>query len=426
MERKNELLIVIAILVVVFVSMIYFTNFDDNLRITDKDDFTLRLNDIGATISSVDNVVTGNNKFALDYYNQIKDKEENIFFSPYSISTALAMVYEGAKGETADQIRSIFYFPENDELRRPSFAKIYNDINEGNEEYLLNTANALWAQKDYTFLEDYLNTISVYYGGKTTNLDFVGETEKSRQTINVWVEEKTNNKIKNLIPAGFLNSMTRMVLTNAIYFKGKWVKQFDEEKTREEDFTTDNGKVKVQMMRLLGEDAKFKYTETNDLQILELPYEGDKLSMLIMLPKEDLKSVEKDITVDNLNSWTKELIEQRVDVYLPKFTFETKYFMSDDLIDMGMTVAFSEGADFSGMDGTRNLFIDFVIHQAFVEVNEEGTEAAAATAVGMRLTAMPGELDYKIFKADHPFIFVIQEKENGNILFLGRMSDPSA
>lgn len=386
---------------------------------------TTKADDSKSTPEGVNKIINSNNQFAFDLYLKLKDvpeyNESNIFFSPYSISVALGMTYEGAKGETAEEIQSVFYFPEDENIRKPSFAKIYNQINKVDKKYELHTANALWAQKDYKFLEEYINTIEKYYVGKVTNVDFINATEDARVTINKWVEEQTNNKIKNLIPAGVLNTLTRLVLTNAIYFKGLWIKQFDKEETREEDFKVSPEKtVKVDMMSIAGEE--FNYYETEELQILEMLYEGEELSMLILLPKEDnLKSVEESLSVEKLSELRNMLVEQQVDIYIPKFKFETKYFMVKTLEEMGMPTAFSMDADFSGMDGTTDLFIANVIHQAFVDVNEEGTEAAAATGVIMELkAAMP-----TVFRADHPFIFAIQERGTGNILFLGRVVDPT-
>ncbi|MEA3343414.1 MAG: serpin family protein [archaeon] len=384
--------------------------------------------DAGATPEKVSSVVNANNQFAFELYSKYKDdpkyKNTNIFFSPYSISTALAMTYEGARGQTAEEMQSVVHFPENPDVRRPAFARIYNEINSRDKEYQLSTANALWAQKDYQFLDEYFNITEKYYGGKVTNLDFIQETEKSRVTINKWVEVQTNDKIKDLIPSGVLDSMTRLVLTNAIYFKGTWVLQFDKSKTRETDFRVSPAStVKAQMMSLTGEKAKFDYAETDDLQILELPYKGNELSMLILLPKKDnLDAVEESLSAEKLSKWKNMLMERKTDVYLPKFKFETKYFMADDLSSMGMPTAFGSFADFSGMTGKKDLFISQVIHQAFVEVNEEGTEAAAATAVVMKelSASMPN-----IFRADHPFIFIIQQKDTGNILFLGKVMDPT-
>jgi serpin B len=268
-----------------------------------------------------------------------------------------------------------------------------------------------------------MNLIENSYAAKVTNVNFITESEKSRQTINNWVEDQTNDKIEGLIPRGALDYMTRLVLTNAIYFKGDWVLKFDKRKTREEDFKISPEKtVKVQMMSLTGEKAKFNYAETENLQIIELPYEGEELSMLILLPKEnDLTSVEDSLNAKKLSELKAMLREQKMNVYMPKFTFETKYFMAETLAKMGMPTAFSMDADLSGMDGTKDLFIDKVIHQAFVEVNEEGTEAAAATAVVVGLKGIMSN----VFRADHPFIFLIQDRETGNILFLGRVMDPT-
>ena len=377
--------------------------------------------DSEATSEGIAKVVNANNQFTFDLYSNIKDNESNVFFSPYSISVALAMTYEGARGQTAEEIQSVFYFPEDDIIRRSSFARIYNNINKIGKEFELHTANALWAQEDYPFLEEYTSLIDQYYVGKITNLDFVADTENSRMIINRWVEEQTKNKIKDLIPQGAINSITRLVLTNAIYFKGIWVKQFDRRDTKQQDFKVSPDKtIKVPMMSLTEEE--FNYTETEDLQVLEMPYKGEELSMLILLPKNDLESIEDFLNAEKLSELRNNLREVEIDVYIPKFTFETKYFLPDTLSEMGMPTAFTwPDADFSGMDGTKYLFIQNVIHQAFVEVNEEGTEAAAATAVIVGFGAAMN----KVFRADHPFIFIIQERETGNILFLGRVTDPT-
>ena len=368
-------------------------------------------------------VVDANNQFAFELYSQYKSKDGNIFFSPYSISSALAMTYEGARGETADEIQTVFHFPKDNSVLRESFLKIYDQINKKDKKYQLHTANALWAQKGYPFLEDYFKLVEKYYGGKVTNLDFINETEKSRLIINKWVEEQTNDKIKNLVTRGSVGSLTRLVLTNAIYFKGFWLRQFDKKDTKEEDFVVSPGNaIKVNMMHLTGRGVEFNYAETDKLQILELPYEGEELSMLILLPKENsLESVEGSLNAEKLSELKGLLRKEEVDIYMPKFKFETKYFMAEDLCRMGMPKAFSGSADFSGMTGKRDLFISQVIHQAFVDVNEEGTEAAAATAVIMKM----GLSEIRTFKADHPFIFVIQERETGNILFLGRVVNPA-
>ena len=393
--------------------------------------------DTGSTQSGIQQVVDANNQFSFDLYSELdKSEQGNIFYSPYSVSAALAMTYEGAKGQTADEMKSVFHFPESNILR-PNFAAIYNEINRGNKAYELRTGNALWAQYDYKFLEDYTSRVEQYYGGKVANLDFKQETEKSRQTINSFIEEQTNDKIKDLIPSGVLSPMTRLVLTNGIYFKGTWEWEFDKSDTRDQDFKiTPTNIVKTPMMYMDPDKARFNYADLGELQILELPYKGEKNSMLILLPKQgedyDYETGERivsDYTLEDIEFSAKKLTEYKSQmqetkldsISLPKFEFDTKYFMKETLSAMGMPTAFG-AADFSGMDGTRNLQISQVIHQAFVKVDEKGTEAAAATAVVMKeMAAMPSN----VFRADHPFIFIIQEKETGNILFMGRVTDPT-
>ena len=378
----------------------------------------------GSTEEGIQQVVNANNQFAFEMYSELNKTEQgNLFYSPYSISVALAMTYEGAKEQTADEMKSVFHFPENNILR-PNFAAIYNKINEQDKDYELRTGNALWAQKDYPFLQDYLDRVEKYYGGKAANLDFVNQTEESRQTINRFIEEQTNDKIKDLIPKGVLNSLTRLVLTNAIYFKGTWQWEFDKADTREQDFKiTPDNVVKVPMMRMEPDKAELNYADLENLQILELPYKGEEISMLILLPKENLDSIEFSLNAEKLTEYKNQIQSTKLDtIYLPKFEFDTKYTMNNVLKAMGMPTAFSMSADFSGMDGTQKLYIDKVIHQAYVKVDEQGTEAAAATAVVVSLkSAMPSN----VFRADHPFIFLIQETNTGNILFLGRVIDPT-
>jgi serpin B len=385
------------------------------------------VDDAGSTTEGVGAIVNANNRFAFELYAKFneKSKTDNIFFSPYSIMAALAMTYEGARGRTADEIRSVLHISDDAVLRRSNFAKIINTINGKDRKYLLSTANALWLQNDYKLLPDYTTTVEKYYGGKVTNLDFIGQSEKSRKAINAWVEDQTNKKIKDLIPPGVLNALTRLVLTNAIYFKGNWMKKFDQKNTMEEDFHAGSGPtVKAKMMRLTGEAAKFYYGENDELQILEMIYEGEDLSMVIVLPKEDkLEETEKSITAEKYAEWKGLLGERRVDVFIPKFKFETGYSMVDCLSQMGMPSAFEDGvADFAGIDGSKSLVIQNVIHKAYIDVNEKGTEAAAATAIIFGTTSVPPPTP--VFRADHPFIFFIQQRNTGNILFMGKVSDP--
>ena len=385
------------------------------------------------TGSAIESVVNANDMFAFDIYKKLASEEnedDNLFLSPFSISSALALTYEGAKGETAEQIKSVFYFPDNINTLRYGYHDVNAGINAGDPDYELNVANALWAEQTYKFLDDYINTAKTYYSAETTNLDFKNQPEESRVTINDWVEEKTNDKIEDLIPAGMIDPLTRLVITNAIYFKGTWVLQFDKNMTTEADFTTPSGEtVTVEMMQRTDDDAIYGYAETKDLQVLEMPYEnesGKKLSMIVLLPKEnDLQAAEDAITEGEFEEIVGSIESQQVKVYFPKFKLETEYQLSDTLKDMGMPVAFTNAADFSGMDGMTGLFISDVVHKAFVEVNEEGTEAAAATAVVFAERMSQEEETIPVFRADHPFIFLIQDDETGNILFIGRISNPA-
>src|SRR3989344_6472897 len=271
-----------------------------------------KVDDAGSTKQGMQDVANANNKFAFDLYSLLNKSEEgNLFYSPYSISAALAMTYEGAEGKTAEEMKSVFHFPESNILR-PNFAAIYKDINKGAKDYELKTGNALWVQQDFPFLVDYKNRVEKYFGGKAASLDFVSESEKSRQTINSFIGEQTNNKIKDLIPAGFLNAMTRLVLTNAIYFKGTWQWEFDTSDTRNEDFrvTTDNI-VKVPMMNMDPKKARFNYADTEDAQILELPYKGDKISMLLLLPTKGLASIEPSLTAEKIKQYRSKMKETK-------------------------------------------------------------------------------------------------------------------
>jgi len=384
-----------------------------------------RADDSQATEAGVKELVSGSNQFAFDLYNNLKGEEQgNVFFSPWSIESALGMTYEGAKGQTAQEMEQVLHLPADDVKRQSSFARLYNLINEPDENFKLSTANSLWTQQDYEFLQQYFETVDNYYKGKVTNVDFETNAEGVRQTINKWVEEKTTGKIKDMIPPGVLNSLTRLVLANAVYFKGKWAIQFKEENTKKADFRTGNGTVQADMMSLGS--AKFNYAETETMQALEMPYEGGKLSMLVLLPKEDnIETINGYLSEEKLSEIRTSMAEREVNVYFPKFKFETRYAMVPTFRGMEMTTIFSGSADLSGMGGKPgDLYVSDIIHQAFVEVNEEGTEAAAATVVVVGATAMPGpEIE---FKADHPFIFLIQENETGNILFFGLAKDPTA
>ena len=379
--------------------------------------------DSRATDEGVDDIVSANNRFAVDLYRQLRKNDENgnLFFSPYSISVALTIAFEGARGNTAEEMRSVLHTPKNEDIRQPNHARLYNELNAKDRNLTLSTANALWMHEDYSFLGKYISTIQTYYGAGLAELDFFNENEESRQIINSWVENETNSKIKELIPRDQLDKLTKLLITNAIYFQGNWVTQFDPEDTRNGIFTTLTGeKVAIPMMRLEGE-VTFNYTRTNTAEILEMPYDGEDLSMLIILPHDDNPStLEASLTADNISTWRGQMHERDIDVVLPKFKLETEYKLNDAMEEMGMPTAFSNKADFSGMGGAKNLKISSVRHKAFIEVNEKGTEAAAATYFEVIFVSVP-----PMFVVDHSFIFVIQHQETGIILFMGLMGDPS-
>ncbi|MDI3507192.1 MAG: hypothetical protein PWQ69_1172 [Methanomicrobiaceae archaeon] len=370
-------------------------------------------------------VAAGNNLFAFDLYRHLAADPayagENLFFSPYSIASALAITCEGARGTTADEIESVLHLPANETLRREGFAAIDAALNSGSGNYTLRTANALWAEKTHSLLPEYIETAARWYGANATNLDFVENPEGSRETINRWVEEKTEDRIRDLLPPGSIDPLTRLVITNAIYFKGAWAQQFDPAETTVEEFRVgSNETVTVPMMH---GNAVYPYAETGTLQVLEMPYasgDGTELAMLVLLPKGDsLTAAEEVLDAERLADLRESLVAQNVRVFFPKFTLDASYGLTPTLAAMGMPTAFTGGdADLSGMDGTRDLFVTGIFHKAFVDVNEEGTEAAAATGVAAGLGVTP------VFRADHPFVFLITEKDSGTILFAGRVVNP--
>jgi len=375
--------------------------------------------------TAVSPLVQANTQFALDLYQQIRTEPGNLFFSPYSISTALAMTYAGARGETAVQMAQALRFNLDETALHHAFGQLEAMLNEIEQigDIQLSVANALWPHVSYEFLPDYLALLENYYGTSVTAVDYA-QTEAVRQMINQWVEKKTADKIKNLVPPGALDALTRLVLVNAIYFKGNWANQFNPDVTEKQPFRLAAGEtVDVPLMRRTTE---FGYAERDDLQILALPYTGHDLSMIVLLPREivGLAALEKKLTPANLARWTDRLWPTEVVVLFPKFKLTFDVTLNGELQEMGMVDAFSLGrANFSGMDGTSELYIGVVLHKAFVEVNEEGTEAAAATAVVMVAKSLPQPPP--VFRADRPFLFLIRENSTGSILFLGRVVNPA-
>jgi serine protease inhibitor len=484
---------------------------------------------------SVNHAATANNDFAFDLYKQLAHEKscKSLFFSPYSISKALVIVTEGARGQTADEMGKVLRFPPvtrntsadsrslpwNIELIHTGLAALNKRFDEGNQppsraleaklasldkklakaleevskrdesgrrntkallesqrlaaeifvlesrmdRYELRVANALWGEKTYPFKKAYLSAINRHYGPSAFPVEFRKDHEGARKQINAWVEKQTRDRIKDLIPPKALDRGTRLVVANAIWFKGEWTDSFPAAKTKERPFTlADGDTVKAPLMHHTTwafsyaafnkdgsvfdtpeevsrdkDDPKVLYPDSKGLEILELPYQGDGLSMLVLLPRSasGLPELEKKLTSANLRAWTGKLRRRRVHVILPKFNLETSFDLKKTLEPLGMKRAFRDpglksGAEFDGMTDSKSalakLYISKVLHKAFIQVNEKGTEAAAATGFGWsHRKSAPVALPFTpTFKADRPFVFLIRDQKTGSVLFLGRVVNP--
>jgi serpin B len=372
-------------------------------------------------------VVEGSNAFAVDLYAQLRKQSGNLFFSPESISTAFAMAYAGASGTTAAQMAATLHFTLPPDKLHPAMGALLAGLNGPHAGYQLRVADALWAEKDFTFLDGFLKLTRSDYDAGFNRLDFKGAAEASRATINQWVEEKTDDKIKNLLPPGSVTPATRLVLTNAIYFKGDWQSQFAKAQTKDEDFhLSATQSVKAPLMHLT---SKLGYFNGGTFQAVEIPYKTGELSMILLLPNDagGLPALEQSLTGANAKQWLSQLRPGfNVVLTMPKFKMTQQFQLGGTLSAMGMATAFDRSAaDFSGMTGNRDLWISAAIHKAYIDVNEEGTEAAAATAIGMRSMAMARPQPPIVFRADHPFLFLIRDNHSGAILFMGRVVDPA-
>lgn len=380
-------------------------------------------------------VAKGDAQFALALYDKVKG-EGNVFLSPASARVALAMAYAGAKGATAEQMARVLALPDGPKTHDAFGAllglwgswagvKVSEVPEEQTQPFTLRVANRLFGQKGRPFLPAYLALLTDKYGAPLEQVDFAAAPEPARQRINQWVEDRTEKRIKDLLPTGSVQPDTRLVLVNAIYFKAQWVEPFAKFRTKEADFfVTATDKVKAPMM---GVTKTFRYAETPDVQVVELPYLGAPAAMTIILPKakDGLARVEGALSPATLDGWIGKLEYTRVDVQMPKIKLESMFRLSQTLGALGMTDALdSKKADFSGMDGTKELFIGEVIQKTFCAVDEDGTEAAAATAVVARAGAAAPSEPPKDFLADHPFLFLIRDTKTGSILFLGRVVKP--
>lgn len=379
-------------------------------------------------VNGVNNLVDGNNTFALDLYQTLRTQNGNLILSPYSISLALAMTHAGARSETEAQMAQVMHFPPQAQLH-PAFNALDLQLQKqpanpkkDQEPLQLNIANAVWAEQTFSFLPEYLNTLALNYGAGIRLSDFINKPEPTRKEINDWVNDQTKEKIQNLLPEGTVNPDTRMVLVNAIYFKADWLDQFDANDTRDLPFTLlDGSKVNAPMMR---QEMRIPYTSGDGYQAIELPYAGNAAMEIIVPDEGRFEEIESALDYTMLSEILAGLEQSTVILRLPKFEFESSFLLSDALAGMGMPAAFDRNAaDFSGMTGKKDLFISDVVHKAFVAVDEEGTEAAAATAVIMEAAgaAMPEGI---ILVIDRPFVFLIRDLQSGQILFIGRVLDP--
>jgi serine protease inhibitor len=372
-------------------------------------------------------VAASNNAFALDLYRQLRPTSGNLFFSPYSISSALAMTWAGARGETARQMKAALKLALPDDELHQAFGGLTRSLNERGEAggYELTVANALWAQQGYPFRKEYLELTRTAYEAAFKNLDFATSPEPSRLAINAWVEEKTRDRIKDLLPQGSVNSMTRLVLTNAIYFKGKWADQFDPKQSFEAPFhLTASESTPVFLMHRMD---NVDYMEKETFQAVRLPYRNDELSMVVLLPRsvDGLAALEDSLDSGKLVALTEGFRNQKIQLFMPRFKMTSQFNLGEPLAALGMRDAFDpRRADFSGLTEKKDLSITAVLHKAFVEVNEEGTEAAAATGVVMGVTSVR-PITIPEFRVDHPFLFVIQDNQSGGILFMGRLTNPA-
>ncbi|XP_076731628.1 leukocyte elastase inhibitor isoform X1 [Maylandia zebra] len=387
---------------------------------------------MGKTTSAMSAVSSSNTAFALELFRTLSQTNPagNIFVSPLSIGAALATVYEGAKGDTAAQITQALSFSSGEGVHA-NFQKLNADINSPSASYILKLANRLYGENIAHFLPDFIDVTHRNYLADPITVDFIGDPEACRAAINSWVEQQTENKIKDLLKPGTVNKDTRLALVNAVYFKGNWRNPFKEANTKEMPFEIrQNETVPVQMMHQ-RKKLPYNYIADHDLQILELPYVGEELSMFILLPKESsdgsgpLLKLEKELTQERLNEWTDRKnmeVDSEVLLHLPKFKLEEDYELNEPLAKLGMKNVFCAGrADLSGMNGEPGLFLSTMAHKAFVEVNEEGTEATAATGAVIKLESFIPDTH---FTADHPFLFFIRYNETKSILFFGRFSSP--
>ena len=371
-----------------------------------------------------------NNEFAMDLYRElIGEPNQNVIVSPFSISSALAMTYAGARTTTETAMGTTLHVPDGWSQGRyhSAFGGFTDQLDPGSPSagHELCVVNRLWGQQDYSFVPEFLQTTADNYGAEMGRVDYIGDADGARQTINNWVQEQTRNKIKDLLPPGSVDPLTRLVLTNAIYFRGDWQSKFDTKLTQDDIFVNEAGQ--QGLVPMMFQQATFLYTEDiaypglPDCQVLRMPYADGNLSMLLLLPSGDLGDFEQSVTVDALDACVDALDLTFLNVWVPKFTVNCEFNLNNPLQTLGMAEAFDRwAADFSGVTDVESLYIQNVVHKAVIGVTKDGTEAAAATGVVVGTTGLPPQ-----FRADHPFLYFILDDQTGSILFMGRVANPT-
>jgi serpin B len=359
--------------------------------------------------------------FAVDVYQKLAESEDNLFFSPLSISLTMAMIYGGARDATEAQMAEAMHFGLPQERLHPAFNWQETALRHRAEEndFRLNIVNATFGQEGQTFLGSYLDLLARNYGAGMSLLDFEREPEAARKEINEWVAARTERKIPELLPAGTIDPMTVLVLANAVYFQASWNEPFNARSTRSDVFHAASGDVTVPMMH--GQPAGTSYVEGDGYQAVSLPYRGKAFDMVIVMPDEQrFDALESELDGERLGGILQALEPTRIALTMPKFEVRTRASMNRILQELGMPDAFSPAADFSGITGRRDVYLSMVQHEAFVRVDENGTEAAAATAGVVDLVSLPMPV-----VIDRPFLFLIRDVATGSIVFLGRVTNPA-
>lgn len=368
------------------------------------------------------NIIESNNQFCFDIYQEIK-KNKNFIFSPASITSAMAMTYSGAKNNTFNQIADVFYFNKNINEFNKDFSKLTDFKLDSRNKLQFNSANSIWIEKSLELNKNFLEINKQFYSGTAYLENFITNPEKARNNINKWVEEKTNNKITDLLKPSAITGETRLVLVNALYFKGPWNKQFKEKNNTIDDFQFDRKVFKK--VTFMNTSISTWYYEDNYAEIIDIPYSDQRFSLMIILPKSFKKMrkfEKKKFNYDYYMNYNLNKVRKNVKLSMPKFDIESYFDLNETLINMGVKDAFSGSADFSGITSKEQLIISNVLHKAKIIVNEEGTEAAAATAIVMRKTSIL--VDDLKFNVNRPFIYILRNNENNCIYFMGKVTDP--